>query len=183
MNCSENELSSHRGKDLTHQRWAHAYNSVFPDGRWESHRYPSTYWSLLPAVTIVINLHSNATHFLSLVGLLTGTHPQINPCSCSIHQNLTENSIFLFLSVLFLPTPPPPPCVSLSCFPLELLFDCSTLSHFLFCLPSSHVWLDYSLSSFFVFLFYNLRLSCPHLLFQMNTFSVTSVSRWSENRD
>lgn len=39
----------------------------------------------------------------SLVGLLMGSHLHINPrlhCCCSIHQNLSENSILFFLLLL-----------------------------------------------------------------------------------
>lgn len=143
LNGSENELSSHKGKLSKLQRWykqwAQANNTVFP----EQHCYPNTYWSLLPAVAMVISLHSTATYFLSLVGLLTDSHPQINPRlqRCSIHHNLTENSIFLFSVLLSLHSSVPLSPAFLFNFSL-ILAHCVT-----FCLVSffSHFWLHLSL--------------------------------------
>lgn len=160
MNCSENELSSHRGKDLKLQRlykpWAQADNSVFPVVGWEQQLYPNTSWSLRLAVTMVINLHSTATYFLSLVGLLTDSRPQINPrlrCCC-IHHTFTENSIFscLFFLSSFLPCSSV--SLSFSCFPRQLWYRLA------FCCVSC--FLPYLTTPILVFLMFSLK-SIPAL--------------------
>lgn len=139
----------------------------FLTGRSLHHCYPNTYWSLLPAVSIVINLHSAATYFLSLVGLLTGSHPQINPrlLCCSIHQALTENSSFFSMSF----SPHLLLCVTLG--PAFLFNLCWILPHSLaFCFVSHPLISEWSsLSSFFCLSYFTTSiLVSPHLLFSFS---------------
>lgn len=140
MNRPENELSSHRWKDVDTNRELRQIILYFLRSDESSqtltdHYYRPLSWKSIPTPPTPISS-------LRLARWQTA-FPQINPrlhC-CSIHHNPTEDSICSCLSVSLSPHTSSP--VSLRCFSLQLLFDSFTLSRFLF-LPLSHLWCNSS---------------------------------------
>ena len=171
MNRPENELSSHRWKDVDTNRELRQITPYFRE-------QPNTYWPLLLSFIMEINPQLRQ-HLFLLSGWLADRQPSpksIPGCTAAASITTQQRTPFVLVSPSrCLPTPPP-----LSPSTAFLFNFCLILSHRLaFCFCLSHIS-DATRLLLFFFSVYELHRSFPLLLFQINNFTAmkTETKVW-----